>query len=69
MRIRKCVLTGVAISCLLGVATPSDLIQDTRTTPFNIGRRIELTAREFKLTLKPDRRIRRGGGGKSAGYR
>jgi len=22
--------------CLLGVATPSDLIQDTRTTPFNI---------------------------------
>src|SRR5437763_10106524 len=29
--------------CLLGVATPSDLIQDTRTTPFNIGTRIELT--------------------------
>jgi WD40 repeat protein len=29
--------------CLLGVASPSDLIQDTRTTPFNIGRRIELT--------------------------
>jgi len=29
--------------CLLGVATPSDLIHDTRTTPFNIGRRIELT--------------------------
>src|SRR4029079_15653291 len=29
--------------CLLGVATPSDLIQDTRTTPFNIGRRIEIT--------------------------
>jgi WD40 repeat protein len=29
--------------CLLGVATPSDLIQDTRATPFNIGRRIELT--------------------------
>jgi hypothetical protein len=28
--------------CLLGVATPSDLIQDTRITPFNIGRRIEL---------------------------
>ncbi len=28
--------------CLLGVATPSDLIKDTRTTPFNIGRRIEL---------------------------
>ena len=29
--------------CLLGVATPSDLIRDTRTTPFNIGQRIELT--------------------------
>lgn len=27
---------------LLGVATPSDLIRDTRLTPFNIGRRIEL---------------------------
>jgi len=29
--------------CLLGVATPSDLIRDARTTPFNVGRRIELT--------------------------
>jgi hypothetical protein len=28
--------------CLLGVAAPSDLILDTRTTPFNVGRRIEL---------------------------
>ncbi len=28
--------------CLLGVATPSDLIRDVRLTPFNIGRRIEL---------------------------
>ncbi|HEY9301885.1 MAG TPA: AAA-like domain-containing protein, partial [Phormidium sp.] len=27
---------------LLGVATPSDLIQDKKTTPFNIGRAIEL---------------------------
>ncbi|MDA1275125.1 MAG: AAA-like domain-containing protein [Verrucomicrobia bacterium] len=27
---------------LLGVATPSDLIRDTRMTPFNIGRRVEL---------------------------
>lgn len=33
--------------CLMGVATPSDLIQDIRTTPFNIGRRIEL--RDFSL--------------------
>jgi WD40 repeat protein len=29
--------------CLLGVATPSGLIRDTRLTPFNIGRRIDLT--------------------------
>jgi WD40 repeat protein len=28
--------------CLLGVARPADLIRDTRTTPFNIGRRIQL---------------------------
>ncbi len=28
--------------CLLGVATPADLIQDTRTTPFNIGQRVDL---------------------------
>lgn len=28
--------------CLLGAALPSDLIRDVRTTPFNIGRRIEL---------------------------
>lgn len=29
--------------CLLGVASPSDLIRDTRTTPFNVGCRIELS--------------------------
>jgi WD40 repeat protein len=34
--------------CLLGVASPSDLIRDTRTTPFNIGQRIEL--RDFSET-------------------
>jgi WD40 repeat protein len=28
--------------CLLGVASPGDLISDPRTTPFNIGLRIEL---------------------------
>lgn len=28
--------------CLIGVATPSDLIRDKRLTPFNIGERIEL---------------------------
>jgi hypothetical protein len=29
--------------CLLGVAAPSDLIRETRTTPFNVGQRIELS--------------------------
>ena len=33
--------------CLLGVATPSDLIADKRRTPFNIGQAIEVTG--FKL--------------------
>ncbi len=28
--------------CLLGVATPADLVSDARTTPFNVGLRIEL---------------------------
>ena len=28
--------------CLLGVVNPSELIRDIRTTPFNVGRRIEL---------------------------
>jgi len=28
--------------CLIGVATPSDLIDDALVTPFNIGRRVEL---------------------------
>ena len=29
--------------CLMGTATPADLIRDPRTTPFHIGKRIELT--------------------------
>jgi hypothetical protein len=29
--------------CLLGIATPADLIKDPYRTPFNIGRRIELS--------------------------
>ncbi|MBO3461976.1 AAA-like domain-containing protein [Aetokthonos hydrillicola Thurmond2011] len=40
--------------CLLGVATPSDLIVDKQRTPFNIGRAIELTGfklEEAKLSL------------------
>ncbi|MHC5722130.1 MAG: AAA-like domain-containing protein, partial [Nostoc sp.] len=32
---------------LIGVSTPSDLIQDKRRTPFNIGRAIDLTG--FRL--------------------
>lgn len=41
--------------CLLGVATPSDLIEDVRTTPFNIGHRIDLadfTAGESQVLLQ-----------------
>ncbi|MBW4617656.1 MAG: AAA-like domain-containing protein [Desmonostoc vinosum HA7617-LM4] len=40
--------------CLLGVATPSDLIADKRRTPFNIGQAINLTGfklEEAKLSL------------------
>ncbi len=33
--------------CLLGVATPSDLINDKKRTPFNIGRAIELNGFKF----------------------
>ncbi len=32
---------------LIGVATPSDLIQDKRRTPFNIGRAIEMSGFQF----------------------
>src|SRR5204863_8501665 len=35
------VLQGVTF-CLLGTATPAELIEDTRISPFNIGRRIEV---------------------------
>lgn len=45
--------------CLFGVATPSDLIRDTRTTPFNIGRRIDLrdfTPEEASLLARGLRR-------------
>jgi hypothetical protein len=40
-RSRDAALNRLAFG-LLGVATPTDLIRDTRMTPFNIGRRIEL---------------------------
>lgn len=41
--------------CLLGVASPPDLIQDARMTPFNVGRRIELTdfTRDEAVILAP----------------
>lgn len=41
--------------CLLGVASPAELIRDTRTTPFDIGRRIELNdfTRDEALALVP----------------
>ncbi|NER19614.1 MAG: tetratricopeptide repeat protein [Symploca sp. SIO1C2] len=34
--------------CLIGVATPSDFIQDKNRTPFNIGRAIELSGFKFQ---------------------
>lgn len=34
--------------CLLGVATPSDLIRDKTRTPFNIGKAINLTGFQFE---------------------
>jgi len=36
---------------LIGVATPSDLIADSKRTPFNIGRRVELTDFTFEEAL------------------
>jgi len=41
MRAEDAIMRQVSFS-LVGVATPSDLIRDSRATPFNIGRRIEL---------------------------
>lgn len=34
--------------CLLGVTTPSELIQDSSRTPFNIGKAVELTGFQFE---------------------
>jgi serine/threonine protein kinase len=36
--------------CLIGTATPSDLIQNAQRTPFNIGRAIELTGFQLEET-------------------
>jgi hypothetical protein len=50
--------------CLFGVATPAELIRDQRTTPFNMGQRIDLTdftaeearplAKGWQVNLGPD---------------
>ena len=37
--------------CLLGVATPSDFIQDKNRTPFNIGQAVEVCGFEFQEAL------------------
>jgi WD40 repeat protein len=41
--------------CVLGVATPSELVQDPRHTPFNIGHRIEMNdfTRDEVMLLAP----------------
>ena len=39
--------------CLLGVATPADLITDKQRTPFNIGRSIDLTGFTFAEAQAP----------------
>ena len=36
---------------LIGVATPGDLIRDAQRTPFNVGRRVELTDFSFEEAL------------------
>jgi WD40 repeat protein len=50
--------------CLLGVATPSSLIEDARVTPFNIGRRVELT--DFTPTEAAALRVGLSHGGREA---
>ncbi len=53
--------------CLLGVATPTDLIRDPRTTPFNIGTRIELTDFTFQEAAPLTGGLRRGQHGEGEG--
>ncbi|WZI66270.1 MAG: AAA-like domain-containing protein [Gloeotrichia echinulata IR180] len=43
--------------CLLGVATPSNLIADKNRTPFNIGRAIELTGFQLDVNTKESVRL------------
>ena len=37
---------------LIGVATPGDLIRDSKRTPFNIGQRVDLTDFNFEESLR-----------------
>lgn len=52
--------------CLIGVASPSDLTQESRSTPFNVGRRIVLEdftpQQALPLALGLDRAARAGNG-------
>lgn len=51
--------------CLLGVATPGDLVRDVRMTPFNIGRRVELHDFTWEESQPLARGLGRSGGGGS----
>jgi PAS domain S-box-containing protein len=51
---------GQVSFCLLGVATPSQLIQDPKVSPFNIGHRIELA--DFSRQQLDDLGVGFGGG-------
>lgn len=44
---------------LIGVATPGDLIRDSKRTPFNIGQRVDLA--DFSLMVEPTRALTSGG--------
>ena len=53
--------------CLIGVASPNELIKDRRTTPYNVGSTLEL--RDFDsgaMTSAAERRARRQPGTRSA---
>lgn len=47
--------------CLVGVAAPSQLIENADVTPFNIGRRVELTDFTREETAPYDARLSTGG--------
>ncbi len=51
--------------CLLGVATPSDLIQDPHISPFNIGRRIVLEDFRWEEAVNLEKGLAAGPHGKT----